>query len=98
MLFVARFEDNPDKLDVRREQTEAHLRNLDKNKERILVAGSLRMAPDQAPVGGMWVIEAPDLQEAKRLCHADPFWTRGLRKSVMVLHWSKAFPDRKTPV
>ncbi len=33
MLFVARFEDNPDKLDVGREQTEAHLPYLDKNKE-----------------------------------------------------------------
>lgn len=98
MLFVALFDDDPEQLSVRQDRMDAHLAYLDREKDRILVGGSLREAPDQSARGGLWIIEASDRQEAEKLCHGDPFWTGGLRMSVTVLHWSKAFPDRKTPV
>ena len=98
MLFVAQFEDDPERLDVRRAEMDNHLRYLDERRERILVAGSLRRDPGQDPLGGLWIIEASDRRDAEMLCHGDPFWTRGLRRSVTILHWSKAFPERKTPV
>ncbi len=98
MLFIALFEDDPERLSVRQEQMDAHLAYLDREKDRILAAGSLRAEPAQNARGGLWIIEAADKREAEGLCHADPFWTHGLRNSVSVLHWSKAFPDRVAPV
>lgn len=98
MLFVARFEDDPEQLHVRKAQMQAHLDYLDAEQDRILVGGSLRPAPEAEPVGGLWIIRAESLEAAQALCHADPFWTGGLRKSVAILHWSKAFPDRQTTV
>ena len=75
-----------------------HLRYLEERCEQVLVGGSLREDPAQEPLGGLWIIEASDRREAEKLCHGDPFWIQGLRKSVTILHYSKAFPDRKTPV
>ena len=98
MLFVALFHDDRTRHRIREEQMEAHLAYLDREKEYILTAGSLREESDEAARGGMWIIDAPDRQEAERLCHDDPFWTQGLRKWVTILHWSKAFPDQKTLV
>lgn len=77
---------------------DAHLAYLDRERERIRVGGSLRDEPDQEAQGGLWIIEANSKAEAERLCHEDPFWTGGLRKSVRLLHWSKAFADRTVPV
>jgi uncharacterized protein YciI len=28
----------------------------------------------------------------------DPFWRNGIRQTYEILHWNKAFPDRKVPV
>jgi len=77
---------------------DAHLEYLDSEKDRILAAGSLREEPDESARGGLWIIEASDKREVEELCHGDPFWTGGLRKWVTILHWSKAFPNRKTPI
>jgi len=98
MLFVALFEDEPARLRVRAEHMDAHLEYLERERARILVAGSLREEPEGGAVGGLWIIEAADRGEAEELCHRDPFWRHGLRKSVSIRHWSKAFSDRKTPV
>ena len=98
MLFVAQFQDDPGKLHVRKAEMDNHLRYLEERREKILVGGSLRADPAQDPLGGLWIIEASDKREAEKLCHGDPFWTRGLRRSVTILHYSKAFPDRKTPI
>ncbi len=75
MSFVARFEDDPEKLHVRKAEMDNHLRYLDERSEEILVGGSLRQDLAQDPRGGMWIIEASDRQEAEKLCHGDPFWT-----------------------
>lgn len=76
----------------------AHLDYLESEKDRILVAGTIREDPAEPPRGAVWIIEASDKEEAENLCHSDPFWIGGLRKSISILHWSKAFPDRKMPV
>lgn len=98
MLFVAQFEDDPERLHVRKAAMANHLHYLDAQREQVLVGGTLRRDPGQDPLGGLWIIEASDRQEAEKLCHDDPFWTQGLRKSATILHYSKAFPDRKTPI
>ena len=99
MLFVIRFVDKPDKTIrqvVRKKYLNAHLSWLAERRQSILVAGSLREEPDLDPTGAWWVVEAGSRSEVEKLFNSDPFWTNGLRESVEILHWSKAFPDEQT--
>lgn len=97
MLFVVRCEDHPDRLPARLATLDAHLQWLDRCRDAVLVGGSLRESPELAPIGGLWIVEAPNKQAVLDLIADDPFTKAGLRKRVEVLHWSKAF-DRKVLV
>ena len=98
MLFVVRFSDKPDSLLLRERLMAQHLAWLDQHRQTVLVAGSLRVEEDGAPVGGCWIVEAARKADVQALLESDPFWVQGLRSSVEILHWSKAFPDRRTAV
>jgi hypothetical protein len=98
MLFIVRFTDNLERLSTRKQFLPAHLQWLEQHQQTILVAGSARSETDAAPVGGVWIVEAQSKAEVESLFLTDPFWVQGLRQSVEVLHWSKAFPDRKVLV
>ena len=96
MLFVIRFTDKIDTCDIRVRYLDEHLAWLDQNKEKVLIGGSLRAAPGEPPVGGLWIVEAMDKKEIEALVQGDPFWTAGLRQNIEILHWSKAFPNRES--
>lgn len=98
MLFIVRFTDRTERLAIRKEFLPAHLEWLKDHEAIVRVAGSLRPETDAAPVGAMWVVEAKDKKEIETLLLSDPFWVHGLRQSVEILHWLKAFPDQKVPV
>lgn len=98
MLFAIRFSDHAGKQEVRKKHLQAHLDWLAQRRQTILVAGSLRNEPDQNPLGALWVVEADSAAALVGLYESDPFWQQGLRSSVEVLHWSKAFPEEKSLV
>jgi uncharacterized protein YciI len=98
MLFAIRFTDKPSMLDVRKNFLPAHIEWLDQRLDTILVAGSLREEVDTNPLGALWIVEANDKTEVTALFQTDPFWVNGLRAGYEILHWSKAFPQRKTAV
>lgn len=98
MLYAIRFVDRPDRLETRRAQLAAHLEWLDRHRDRVLVAGSLRHDPAADPVGGLWIVEAASRDEADAIFRTDPFWVHGLRERYDLWFWSKAFPDRRVPV
>ena len=98
MLYVVRFVDRPDRLATRNAQLAAHIEWLDRHRDRVLVAGSLRPEPGADPVGGLWIVEAGSRDEVDALFRSDPFWVHGLRASHDIWFWSKAFPDRRVPV
>ena len=95
MLFVIRFIDRADCREIRERYLDAHLAWLGHRRQSILVAGSLRETPDSVPLGGLWVVEAESKNAARELFQTDPFWVHGMRESVEILHWSKAFPDER---
>jgi uncharacterized protein len=97
-LFVVRFADNPERLSVRKEFLPAHLQWLERHSESVLMAGALRPQPDAQPVGAFWVVEADDKDTVQALLATDPFWVQGLRQSFEILHFSKAFPERRVPI
>ncbi|HEY8521598.1 MAG TPA: YciI family protein [Gammaproteobacteria bacterium] len=98
MLFIVQFEDDPSKLDVRQQWLPAHVEFLDRNRDRILVPGSLREPATDRPVGGLWIVDAPDEAAVKALFADDPFWVHGLRAGYRIHRWHKAFPDRRVPI
>ena len=95
MLFVVQFEDvyadHPERLPERGQHMPAHLAFLARHEDRLIAAGALRPAEDAAPTGGIWIVNAPGKADAEALLHQDPFWIAGLRKSVRVSHWARAF-------
>jgi hypothetical protein len=98
MLFIVQFEDKPEVAELRQKLMPEHFAFLDNRKDRVLVAGSMREIPSDRPLGGLWIIEAQDEAEVRDIFKDDPFWVNGLRASVRINRWVKAFPDRKTPV
>jgi uncharacterized protein len=98
MLFIARFTDKPDIAAKREQLFPAHLEWLDKNKDKVLVPGSVRADVDGPSLGGLWIIEAGSKAEVEKLYQTDPFFANGLRAKVEVYLWKKAFENRKVPI
>ena len=64
-------------------------------KSKIPIGGSLRHAPSEIPIGGLWIAEAESKPQLEDLFKTDPVYTAGLRASWQILHWSKANDLRK---
>ncbi len=95
---MVRFTDKPDCFALRQQHLAAHIAWLDQHRDVVLVGGSLRVEPADAPVGGLWIVEAHSRAEILQLMASDPFTLCGLRDDVEILYWSKAFSERKTLV
>ena len=95
MLFIVQFEDvyaeQPERLPERAQHMPDHLAFLARHGDRLVAAGALRASADSMPTGGMWILNAESKAEAEAFYKDDPFWKAGLRKSVQVSHWAKAF-------
>ena len=95
MLFIVQFEDiytdHPERLPERAQHMPAHLAFLVQHKDQVIAAGAPRPAEDAMPIVGIWIVNAPSKAGAEALLRQDPFWIAGLRKSVRVSHWARAF-------
>lgn len=95
MLFVVQFEDvyavQPHRLPERAAHMAEHLAFLAGHGDRVVAAGALRASADGVPSGGIWIIDAESVAAAEALYKNDPFWKAGLRASVRVSHWAKAY-------
>ncbi len=98
MLFIARFNNNPEKLGQLSQLYPVHVQWLKEHESMILVAGAVRTEPDAPPIGGVWIVRAESKAEVEALFRTDPFWVNGLRQGYEILYWSKAFPDKTVPV
>jgi uncharacterized protein YciI len=98
MLYIVQFEDKPGVAEQRQQLLKSHFEFLDRVKDRVLVAGSVREVPSDLPLGGLWIIEAKDEAEVKDIFKDDPFWVNGMRAGYRINRWQKAFPDRKVLV
>jgi uncharacterized protein YciI len=95
MLFVIQFEDvyaeQPHRLPERAQHMADHLAFLAGHDDRVIAAGALRPSVDGMPTGGIWILNAESQAAAAAFYKDDPFWKAGLRKSVRVSHWAKAY-------
>lgn len=89
--WVAIFEDRGEDFAwVRQNHQDEHFTYLAVHKRKILIGGGLRNGPGEWFVGGLWVMEVADRDEAVRLCEEDPYFKLGLRKSYTLHTWGKA--------
>lgn len=95
MLFIARFTDKPGIAERRSELLEEHFAWLDKNRDRVRLAGSLRADVGGDSLGGLWIIEAESKADAEQVYQTDPFFANGLRANVELFHYVKANPQRQ---
>lgn len=91
-LFAVRFHDRMDQGDLRRSHLQAHVTWAASHAEELRIAGSLREHPEATPVGGLWVVRAPNREAVEALIATDPFTQVGLRERWEIYHWSKAVP------
>ena len=95
MLFIVQsqdvYADHPERLPERALHLPEHLAFLERNAGQVIAAGALRPTEDAALVGGVWIVNASSKAEAEALLRQDPLWVAGLRRSVRVSHWAKAF-------
>ena len=98
MLFVVQFRDNPEMRHLRPKLLPGHLEFLTKHEASVRVAGALREDGDERAIGGLWIVDAKSFEAVKSLYSEDPFWTSGLRASVEVHRYTKAFPEIEKPV
>jgi uncharacterized protein len=95
MLFIVQFidvyADHPERLAEREQHMAAHLAYLAEHGEHIVAAGALRASAAEAPSGGIWILSVESESAAETLYKGDPFWRAGLRKSVSVSRWARAF-------
>ena len=91
MKFVVLFEDNPGTgIDVRTKHMPEHLAFLERHSAKVEAAGPLK-DQDGSGAGGLWIVEASNENDVRKLVEADPFWSTGLRKSVRILSWMQVF-------
>ena len=98
MLFIVQFEDKPGVAELRQKLMTEHFAFLDRRKDKVLAAGSMREIPSDLPLGGLWIVEAENEAEVREIFKDDPFWVNDMRAGVRINRWVKAFPDRKTLV
>ena len=98
MLYAVLFQDNDEKAAMRTRYMAEHLAFLERNSGQIRAAGPLTDTQDSAPAGGLWLVEAADVQDVHSLIEADPFWPTGLRKSVRVLSWTQVFAEGRRQI
>lgn len=95
MLFIVHFEDvyadQPERLAERARYMPDHLEFLAAHGDRVVASGALRDSADGVPNGGIWILNMEDKVEVESFYKEDPFWKAGLRKSVRVSHWAKAY-------
>ena len=70
-----------------------HLQFLADNSDKIEAAGPMKDAKTQDPAGGLWIVEADNVEQAQALVETDPFWPTGLRQSIRILEWTRVFAD-----
>ncbi len=93
MIYAVLFEDDDGHAGMRPKHMPDHLSFLERNAARIHAAGPLEDTADDAPAGGLWIVEADSAEAVRSLVEADPFWPTGLRKSVRILAWRHVFSD-----
>ena len=90
--FIETF-DKPQHQAVRQALRPAHLAFLEANGHRLLACGAKLHEDGTDAGGGVYIITADSLQDAKEFIAADPFSQGELFAEVRITRWRKAYVD-----
>ena len=93
MFFAVICKDRPDSHDLRTRTRPDHLSYLEPFRDKILFAGPFLEAANDNSVGGLIVIDLPDLNAAWAFAESDPYAVAGLFETVEVIPWRKVIPS-----
>ena len=93
MKYAVLFEDNDEFAHMRPKYMADHLQFLADNSDTIEAAGPMKDGKSQGPAGGLWIVEADNVEQVQALVETDPFWPTGLRQSIRILEWTRVFVD-----
>lgn len=93
MKFAVIFEDDEAHQEVRPIYMKQHLAFLLRNAEQILMAGPILHSETGAGGGGLWIVDAGEADEVRRLIEDDPFFPTGLRKEIKIFSWRTVFEN-----
>lgn len=96
MHFAILCRDKPLSTALRASIRPSHLEYLKPHMGQIVFAGPLLADDGETSVGGLIVIDCPDLSTAKDFAHRDPYALGGLFQTVEVWPWRKVFPETST--
>jgi uncharacterized protein len=92
MHFAIICHDKPDSVALRASIRPSHLEYLTPHLGQIVFAGPLLADDGETSIGGLIVIDCPDLQAATSFAHGDPYAVQGLFATVEVRPWRKVIP------
>jgi uncharacterized protein YciI len=95
MIFAVFFADNADKSKMPAHFMNYHLAFHKSHGDQIEAAGPMKVADMGEPAGGLWLVQADQVEQVRTLVETDTFWPTGLRKSARILEWAQVFADGK---
>ena len=72
MLYAVLLEDEPSRMTMRMKHMSEHLPFLERYAHSIRAAGPLVDAVHESGAGGLWLVEAENLQRVQALCQSGP--------------------------
>ena len=87
MLFVVSCTDKANSGPLRAQNREAHLAYLASQGDRLKAAGPYLNAVGTAPAGSLLIIEAEDIDAARKFSEADPYAVAGVFGQVDIRPW-----------
>lgn len=89
-MFAVNCRDKASMQEMRAKNRPAHLDYVKGSGSKIVAAGPL-LNSEQHAIGGLFLIDVPDLAAAKEWAENDPFRALGIYESVEVLEWKYVF-------
>lgn len=84
--------DQPNGLDIRKANRDAHVAHLRRHIDNIVVAGPLLSDDGATMIGSLIVIDFADKAQLDAFLTDDPYAKAGLFQSVAVRPWKKVLP------
>ena len=92
MLYMIHCVDQPDSLDVRKANRDAHLAHLKAHGDHLYAAGPLLGDDGETMIGSLLLIDFPGRAAVDAFLAADPYNKAGLFARVEVAPWKKLLP------
>lgn len=84
-LYLVVCRDGPGAATARAEKLDGHLRHVEVNWRRYVLAGPLRQPGEQPLIGSYFLVRATDADDAQALMDGDPYVSSGMYATVDVL-------------